>query len=403
MAQINRLSDLKVKGKLAPGWHADGGNLFLRVRETGSRSWFFRYKIAGKVKEIGLGTPQTRKLKDLRELASKMRNAVANGEDPAEVLKAPEQPGAKTFKAYAEELIAAKKAGWRNAKHIQQWGNTLKAYAYPVIGDRLAADITLADVKAILEPLWATRTETASRLRMRLEAVLDYAAVHEGSDRRNPARWRGNLDKLFAAPRKVSPVRHHDAAPYEKVPALMASLQAKDSTSALCLRFTILTAARSGEARGARWSEFDEKAKVWVIPAERMKAGREHKVPLSDDALAILTTMKPRRVEGSDIVFPGPTGGQLSDVAINKTLHAILPDVTVHGFRSSFRQWGAETTSYPSAALELALAHVNKDKVEAAYQRSDLYEKRKNLMATWAKFCAKVPALSLVEGGIEAA
>lgn len=396
MAAINRLSELKVKGKLAPGWHADGGNLFLRVRETGTRSWFFRFKSAGKVREIGLGTPADRKLKEVRDLAALMRNAVANGHDPADVLKAPDEAEAKTFKAYAEELIAAKRVGWRNAKHIQQWGNTLRDYAYPAIGDRLAADVTLADVKAILEPLWATKTETASRLRMRLEAVLDYAFIHEGLDRRNPARWRGNLDKLFAAPRKVSPVKHHDAAPYDKVPAVVAALKAKDSTSALCLRFTILTAARSGEARGARWSEIDEKAKTWVIPANRMKAGREHKVPLSDDALAILTTMKPRKVEGSDLVFPGPNGGLLSDVAVNKTLHAILSDVTVHGFRSSFRQWGAETTGYPSAVLELALAHVNKDRVEAAYQRSDLYEKRKDLMATWAKYCANIPTLSLV-------
>lgn len=317
-----------------------------------------------------------------------MRNSLANGHDPAEVLKPPKQEQAVTFKAYAEELIAAKKAGWRNAKHIQQWSNTLETYAYPVVGDKLPADVTLAEVKAILEPLWTTKTETASRLRMRLEAVLDYAYIHEGIDRRNPARWRGNLDKLFAAPRKVRPVRHHVAAPYETVPALMAALRARDSTSALCLRFTILTAARSGEARGARWSEMDEKTKTWLIPADRMKAGRDHKVPLSDEALAIAHTMKSRRVDGSDLVFPGPAGGPLSDVAINKTLHAILPSVTVHGFRSSFRQWGAEMTAYPSAVLELALAHVNRDRVEAAYQRSDLYEKRKLLMREWAAFCA---------------
>lgn len=266
MAQINRLSELKVKGKLAPGWHADGGNLFLRVRETGTRSWFFRYKVAGRVKEIGLGSPTDRKLKDVRQLAADMRSALANKTDPSDVLKAPEEAEAKTFKAYAEELVAAKVIGFRNAKHIQQWTNTL---------------------------------------------------------------------------------------------------------------------------RGAMWAEIDEKAKTWVIPGERMKAGREHKVPLSDAALDVLTTMKPRKAEGSDLIFPGPTGAALSDVAVNKTLKAILADVTVHGFRSSFRIWGAEATSYPSAVLELALAHVNKNETEAAYQRSDLFEPRKKLMAAWAKYCSK--------------
>lgn len=388
MASLNRLSELKVKGKLAPGWHADGGNLFLRVRESGTRSWFFRYKVAGRVREIGLGTPSDRKLKEVREVAALMRSALASNQDPAEVLKVPEKQETKTFQAYAEEVVAAKKLGFRNAKHIQQWGNTLKAYAYPSIGDKLPSEITLADIKAILEPLWATKTETASRLRMRLEAVLDYAAVHEGTDRRNPARWRGNLDKVFQAPRKVRRVQHHAAAPYDKVPGLMALLKAKDSTSALCLRFTILTASRSGEARGAKWSEIDEKAKAWVIPPHRMKAGREHRVPLSEEALAILTEMKRRKIEGSDLIFAGPNGGLLSDVAVNKTLHAGMPDVTVHGFRSSFRQWGAETTGFPSAVLELALAHTNPNRVEAAYQRSDLYERRKDLMATWATYCS---------------
>lgn len=389
MAQINRLSELKVKGKLAQGWHADGGNLFLRVRETGSRSWFFRYKVAGKVKEIGLGTPTDRKLKDVRQLAADMRSALANNTDPADVLKAPEEAEAKTFKAYAEELVAAKVIGFRNAKHIQQWSNTLATYAYPVIGDKLAAEITLADVKAILNPIWATKTETAVRLRQRIEAVLDYAAVHEDSDRRNPARWRGTLDKVLQAPRKVTKVQHHAAAPYEAVPGVVAALAAKDSTSAHCLRFAILTAARSGEARGATWAEIDEKAKAWVIPGERMKAGREHKVPLTDDALAILTAMKPRKAEGSDLIFPGPTGAALSDVAVNKTLKGVLADVTVHGFRSSFRMWGAETTGFPSAILELSLAHVNKNETEAAYQRSDLFEPRKKLMAAWSKYCTK--------------
>lgn len=394
MAQINRLSPLKIKGALDAGWHADGGNLFLRVRDSGSRSWFFRYKrkvegkAADKVTEIGLGTPTDRDLKEVRRIAGLMRTALANGDNPADVLKAKDARPPLTFKESAEELIAAKKLGFRNAKHIQQWSNTLATYAYPLIGEKTAEAITLADVKDILSPLWATKTETATRLRQRIEAVLDYAAVHEESDRRNPARWRGNLDKVFQAPRKVTKPQHHAAAPYAMVPKLMAALKRKDSTSAFCLRFTILTAARSGEARGACWSEIDEAGECWTIPASRMKAGREHKVPLSAEALAILKKMKPRKIAGSDFIFAGPTGGLLSDVAVNKTLHADMPDVTVHGFRSSFRDWGAETTAYPSAVLEAALAHTNNNKVEAAYQRSDLFQRRKELMASWAGYIA---------------
>ena len=224
-------------------------------------------------------------------------------------------------------------------------------------------------------------------MRQRIEAVLDYAAVHEGSDRRNPARWKGNLDKVLQAPRKVTKPKHHAAAPYIEVPAIVAALAIKDSTSALCLRFSILTAARSGEARGARWSEVDLKEKVWTIPASRMKAGREHRVPLSTEAVAILTSMQPRKLEECDLVFPGGRGGLLSDVAVNKTLHAEAPSFTAHGFRSSFREWGAETTSFPSAVLELALAHVDTNKVQAAYQRSDLFERRKALMTDWGKYC----------------
>lgn len=386
MAQINRLTPLKVKGNLKPGWHADGGNLFLRVRDSGSRSWFFRFKAAGKVREIGLGTPLERDLRDVRDIAALMRSAVANGGDPGDVLKAKDERPPLTFREHAAELIAAKRLGFRNAKHIQQWGNTLATYAYPVIGDKTAEAITLADVRAILSPIWATKTETATRLRQRIEAVLDYAAVHEESDRRNPARWRGNLDKVFQAPRKVTKPEHHAAAPYAQVPKLMAALKFKDSTSSHCLRFTILTAARSGEARGARWEEIDEAGGFWLIPGSRMKAERDHKVPLSGDALAIVQVMKERMIEGAEYVFSGPSGGIISDVAVNKTLHAHLSNVTVHGFRSSFRDWGAETTAYASAVMESALAHANNNKVEAAYQRSDLYDRRKQLMDDWAAF-----------------
>lgn len=388
MAKIKILAPRSI-ASLPDGLHADGGNLFLRVRGE-SRAWVFRYKKEGKQTWLGLGSPNSRSLSEARGLAESMRNAILNNRDPADELKVQEEPKAMTFKEYALALIESKRPSWRNAKHADQWSNTLSQYAYPSIGDKTPADVTLADVKAILEPLWTTKTETANRLRMRMEAVLDYAAVHEGSDRRNPARWKGNLDMVLPSPRKIKKVTHFASASYSDVPRIMSELRSKDCLSAYCLRFTILTATRSGEARGALWSEINLDVRSWTIPAERMKAQREHVIPLCDEAIEILKTMQQWRMNGAELVFPGTRGGCISDVAINKTLHAIAPDVTVHGFRSSFRIWGAETTSTPSAVLELALAHVNPNKVEAAYQRSDLFERRKELMTIWGDYCGNL-------------
>lgn len=388
MAKIKLLSARQID-TLPAGFHSDGGNLYLRVRDTESRAWVFRYKLAGKVIELGLGPVADRSLSQARELAGRMRTELADGRDPAPLVRVKRDPAAMTFKACAKGLIEAKRSGWRNAKHVKQWGSTLEQYAYPTIGDKLPADVSLADVKAILLPIWATKTETATRLRQRIEAVLDYAAVHDNDqDRSNPARWKGVLDKVLPAARKVTKKIHHPAAPYAEVPTIMSALRGKDCMSAYCLRFTILTAARSGEARGALWTEIDTKASTWTIPAGRMKAERQHRVPLCDEAMEIIVKMEQWRKKGADSVFPGARGGLLSDVAVNKTLHAIAPKVTVHGFRSSFREWGAETTAFPGAVLELALAHVNRDKVEEAYQRSDLFERRVELMTAWGRYCA---------------
>ena len=387
MAKIKILTARQVNA-LETGFHSDGGNLYLRVRDTGGRAWVFRYKLAGKVIELGLGPVADRSLSQARELAGTMRTALADGKDPAALVRVKREPTAMTFKEYAKGLIEAKRDEWRNVKHVQQWENTLDAYAYPTIGDRRPADVSFADVKAILLPLWATKTETATRLRQRIEAVLDYAAVHEGDDRRNPARWKGNLDKVLPAARKVTKKVHHAAAPYADVPGIMSALRGKDCMSAYCLRFGILTAARSGEVRGALWNEIDTKARTWIIAADRMKAGRQHRVPLCDEAVEILAKMEQWRQKDAASVFPGARGGLLSDVAVNKTLHAVAPKVTVHGFRSSFREWGAETTAFPGAVLELALAHVNRDKVEEAYQRSDLFDRRVELMTAWGRYCA---------------
>ena len=390
MAKIKLLTARQVD-HLPAGFHSDGGNLYLRVRDAGSRSWVFRYKLAGKTVEIGLGPVADRSLQQARELAGRMRTALAGGEDPAGLVRAKRDGAAKTFRECAQDLIAAKRSGWRNAKHAAQWPSTLETYAFPVIGDKRPADVSLADVKAILLPIWATKTETATRLRQRIEAVLDYAAVHDDDqNRNNPARWKGVLDKVLPPARKVTKRVHHPAAPYIDVPGIMAALRDRDFMSAYCLRFTILTAARSGEARGALWDEVDFENRIWAIPAGRMKADKPHRVPLCDEAMEILSKMQQWRHDGSALAFPGARGGLLSDVAINKTLHsvAVAAGVTVHGFRSSFRDWGAETTTFPSAVLELALAHVNKDKVESAYQRSDLFERRRELMDAWGSFCS---------------
>jgi len=345
-------------------------------------------KVLDRVIEIGLGAVASRTLSEAREIAGGMRSAIVNGRDPVTLVRVRRDGTVMTFRDCALALLDAKRSGWRSAKHIQQWENTIAQYAYPSIGDKLPADVTLVDVKAILLPIWATKTQTAARLRQRIEAVLDYAAVHDGSDRRNPARWKGNLDKILPAAQKVTKTTHHAAAPYTDVPRIMSALRDKDSLSAHCLRFIILTAARSGEARGALWNEINLNEKVWVIPASRMKAEREHRVPLCDEVMQILAKMQQWRIDDVEHVFPGMRGGQISGVAVGYTLHAIAPKVTVHGFRSSFREWGAETTTFPSAVLELALAHVNKDKVEEAYQRSDLFERRIELMSAWGKYCA---------------
>ena len=388
MAKNLHLLSARKVDTAAPGFHSDGGNLYLRVRDSNSRAWVFRYKTAGKVREIGLGATHTRSLAEARQVAEDMRKAVAAGADPAEVIRPQDaQTPGKTFKQCALEMIEAKRAGWKNAKHAQQWANTLRDYAYPSIGSKLPAEVSLADVKAILLPMWATKTETATRVRQRIEAVLDYAAVHDLCDAtRNPARWKGTLDKVLPAPRKVTAREHHAAAEYADVPRIMAMLAGKAHVSALNLRFTILTGARSGEARGAQWDEIDLDTATWTIPAQRMKAARPHRVPLSPPAVAILRAMLPLRRPGVDLVFPGGRGGLLSDVAVNKTLHSIAPGVTVHGFRSAFRTWCEEQTSYPRSVTEAALAHVNADKVEAAYQRSDLFDRRRELMRAWADF-----------------
>jgi integrase len=414
MARINLLKPRQIES-LPVGFHSDGSNLYLRVTGQHARAWVFRYMSSGKVRQVGLGSTVERTMLEARAIADKMRRTLADGGDPAMVLTR-RDPETMTFLLYAEELIDAKRPHFRNAKHAAQWPSTLKQYAYPLIGNKRIGAITLADIEAILRPIWSRKTETAARLRSRVEAVIDYGYIAEGIDRRNPAAFKGNLEhRGFGKRRKISPVVNHPAAPYSSIPTIMEELRGLNTTTAQCLRFIILTWTRSSEARGARWEEIDERGRLWSIPAERMKAHKPHDVPLSDEACEIIATMR-KRTRGTGLVFPGASGGVLSDVGLNKVLHH-LPTVlsldaealrrtmtakgrkpqgaTVHGMRSSARSWAAAQTEFAPFVAELALAHVNKDKVEAAYQRDRVLEKRRALLTAWGDHCANANVVQL--------
>lgn len=413
MAKIHLLKPRQV-GTLPVGLHSDGSNLYLRVSSPTARAWIFRYTARGRTRQLGLGSTVERSIVDARVIAQKMREAIRDGLDPANVLKA-RDPRRKTFRAYAEEFMAKKRKNFRSEKWGKQWSATMTAFVYPLIGDKPASEITIADVESVLQPIWARITETASRVRSRIAAVLDYAYLDEGIERRNPAAFRENLEhRGFGSPRKIQPIEHRPSAPYSSVPAIMAELRERDSTSALCLRFTILTWVRSIEARGADWQEFSSDYRIWTIPGRRMKGGREHQVPICEEAREILAEMAKRRRTDTTSVFPGGHGGLISDVAINKALHSLPtvqrldeeatarlrsnlpPDerddafatgVTVHGFRSSARSWGAANHKFEAHVQEHALAHVNTNRVEAAYQRDTVLEKRRLLMEAWGRFC----------------
>jgi integrase len=300
-----------------------------------------------------------------------------------------QQVASVTFKATAETYIEANEDSWRNAKHRQQWRNTLDTYVYPVMGDMPVADVDTPHVLTVLEPIWKAKPETAGRVRGRIEAILDAAKVRGYRTGENPARWRGHLAQILPARTRLSR-GHHKAAPYAAIPGIMQELRTRKAVAALALEFTILTAARTGEVVGATWDEFDLGKAVWTIPASRMKASREHRVPLPDRAMAILEAV---RKLNSPWVFPGVRGGQMSGMAMAMLLRRMKSDVTVHGFRSSFRDWAAECTGYPHEVCEMALAHSIGNKVEAAYRRGDLFEKRRRLMTEWAEFCSGQGAL----------
>lgn len=388
-----RFTALAVKRLVTPGRHGDGGGLWLQVRDAERRSWLFRYRLHGRDREMGLGPLVDVPLAEARDAAAGCRKLVLAGIDPIEHRRAQRAgqaaaAGANTFREVATRYIDAHKAGWRNDQHKYQWTQTLTTYAYPHLGDRPVGLVDTAAVMRALEPIWRTKSETATRLRGRIEAVLDYATAHGWRTGDNPARWRGHLSNLLPAPRTVVKVEHHAALPYGEVAAFMVRLAGQGGTAALALRFVILTACRTGEAIGARWQEVDLERAVWTVPGERMKAGREHRVPLSAPALAILAGLALPDPAPNAFVFPGNAGKALSNMAMTALLRRMdRGDLTVHGFRSSFRDWAAEETNYSREVAEMALAHTLKDKTEAAYRRGDLFAKRAALMADWATFC----------------
>jgi len=389
--KINRLNARAVATITKSGRHADGGGLYLSISPNGGRRWVFLYRWHGKPTEIGFGSARDVTLARARELAGQARGKLAEGINPKDARRS--SVGA-TFGECADRLIEAMRPAWRNGKHAAQWEMTLRDYAAPL--RRLPVDkITTDDVLLVLKLLWNDKPETASRLRGRIERVLDAAKAQGLRNGENPARWRGHLDQLL--PKRQRLTRgHHAAMSYAEVPAFMSALQARQATAALALEFAILTAARSGEVLGARWDEFDLDRAVWTIPGTRMKAGREHRVPLLRRALKIPKAMHEAR--SGDFVFPGHKPGRpLSAMALEMVLRRMkIEDATVHGFRSAFRDWAAECTNFPNEVCEAALAHVIENKVEAAYRRGDLFDKRRKLMEAWAAYCATPKAGNIV-------
>ena len=403
------LSALEVGRLTSKGYHHVGGvaGLVLQVSKSGAKSWLMRVSVGGKRREIGLGGFPDVTLAGAKESARNIREKIKAGIDPvaekaaARSTLAAAVAAALTFEQAAERYIEANESGWKNSKHAAQWTATLKTYAYPRIGKIQVPTIDTSHIVGILEPIWTTKTETASRLRGRIEAVLDWAKVRGYRTGENPARWKGHLDHILPARTKVQKVKHHPALPYREVGAFMAALQTQEGMGARALEFAILCASRSGEVRGATWSEIDLNTKVWTIPAERMKAEKEHRVPLSQAAIELLDALP--RMGGTALVFPNSKNTALSDMTLTAVIRRMddaskkaggtgwrengVKVITAHGFRSTFRDWAGETTAYPREVIEHAIAHQLKDKAEAAYARGTLFTKRAQLMDCWDQYC----------------
>lgn len=398
--QSNKLTARKVSSLRVPGRYGDGAGVWLQISPEGGKSWLFRYALNGRSRMMGLGPVDLVSLTEARDLALTQRKLLLAGIDPLAHRDAERRKNyladasAITFRDAAVRYINSRKIAWKNAKHATQWENTLNTYANPTFGDLPVEALDTALVLKALEPIWTLKPETASRVRGRIEAVVDWATARGYKQGDNPARWKGHLEKLLPARSQVRAVKHHKALPYADVPEFFADLNLREELSAKALAFTILTACRTGETLGARWCEFDLPQKIWTIPAERMKSSKEHRVPLSAATLKALKGLPGGT--GEAFVFPGgKQGTSLSNMAMLACLKRMnRNDLTVHGFRSSFRDWAAERTNVTREVAEQALAHTISDQVEAAYRRGDLFEKRRRLMGTWGSYCSTVKASS---------
>ena len=383
---------MAVNAKSEPGYYADGDGLYLQVLASGAKSWILRFMLNKRAREMGLGSTSKYSLAEARERARKYRQLLDDGIDPIEYRKAEQAKNLaatgqrKTFEECAEEYQRLHASGWKNAKHASQWTNTLKTYAYPEFGKKDVSDVSKADILRALEPIWTTKTETAVRVRQRIRAVLDWAAARDYRHGHDPHLW-DQISRSLPQAKDVKKGNHFAACPYSRVYEAIQSIKQSTASDNVknAFEFIILTAARSGEVRGAQWSEIDFENKRWNIPPERMKASREHRVPLSPRALALLEAQKGKHPE---LVFPNEKGKPFSDMTFTMLLRRLGHDFTAHGFRSTFRDWSAEQTAFPREVCEAALAHVTKDATEAAYFRSDLFEKRRQLMEAWATYCA---------------
>jgi len=388
------LTPLEVRRLTTPGLHAVGGvdGLHIQVKESGARSWILRIKVGDRRPDIGLGGFPDVTLEKARQRAREAKDQIRQGIDPIaarraakDALKA-EQAKALTFDQAARLCHQSKAAEFRNAKHRSDWINSITTHVSPTLGSSPVASIDLPQIVAVLTPIWTTKTETATRVRQRIEAVLAWATVNQYREGPNPAAWTGNLEHALPRPAKVRKVEHHAAIGWQDVGTFMGELRKRQGMSARALEFAILTAARSGEVRLATWDEIDLRGRLWTIPAERMKASKAHKVPLSDAATALLRALP--RMEGSPHVFPAARGGPLSDMSLSSVTRRMGVPAVPHGFRSSFKDWARSSGRYPDEVSELALAHVNSDATRAAYARDELLPMRTRLMTDWARYCA---------------
>lgn len=391
------LTEKRVAQLKEPGRYGDGHGLYLQVMSEANRSWLFRFERGGRERWMGLGALHVFNLKEARERARKVKQLLADGIDPLDARateraeRALAAARAITFEEATRQYFDAHERKWKNAKHRAQFLSTLQTYSFPKIGKLPVAAIDTGLVLKCIEPIWQDKTETANRVRGRIENVLDWATVRGYRTGDNPARWRGHLENVLPTRSELQKVVHHAALPFDDLPKFMAALGQREGIAARALEFTILTAARTGETIGAAWDEIDLEQRTWTVPAGRIKGGREHRVPLTPALLELLNALP--RERGNPFVFIGPRNGGLSNMAMAAVLGRMgRDDITVHGFRSTFRDWTAERTNYPNHVVEMALAHVVGDKVEAAYRRGDLFAKRLRLMAEWAKFCATRPA-----------